>query len=516
MPPIRLRTQQTQARSAVDGDGVAGPGERADRRRPAPQVQELAGRIDLERPHRQHQGRAAFLRGAIGQPVARHQARAAGLAHGEGGDAQLPVVAAPGDRGHRQATVGQGLLRGDVGPGQQLPVHLQERFDAELAGAGLQRAVAAEQPFLGIAVQAHHRPVDLLVQQAPGKHAAPGVGGHGGEEGLAAGRERQGLDRHLAQRGRRPGRAPPQPQPQIAGLRLGQEEVIAVAAPADGRPQQRPALPVQRSLQRVVGRPPLGLPVENQAAELAARAQVQLQGRGRIVGRRFPPGRRIAVHRRGRLMPRDEGRRPRQRRRRRPGRHRQRHQLEVVDPHGAAAAAAGGDGELDGRDPAQLAAPLRPPGEGDLPLAEGDRLPRVRPGHVPLHVPPDVLAAAVDQLEFQVVDRRLAPQPESEGVVLRQGEIHFAADDGVATAGEGEVQAQGAALGPEFASHVEPDPVGRMGRPGQVILEVVDDDDRVAAVRAAERQQQRHDHPASVPTIHAPYPFTLPLMMPLT
>ncbi len=79
-----------------------------------------------------------------------------------------------------------------------------------------------------------------------------------------------------------------------------------------------------------------------------------------------------------------------------------------------------------------LAAAGRPPGEAELPLLDGDALPIAGPGEVAPHHPPDVVAGGVQQLEFQVVRRRRAPDPEGDLVVGGQVQVEAAPRDGPA------------------------------------------------------------------------------------
>ena len=61
---------------------------------------------------------------------------------------------------------------------------------------------------------------------------------------------------------------------------------------------------------------------------------------------------------------------------------------------------------------------------------------------VALLVPPDVLAAAIDQLELEGVRRRVATHEEFESVVSRQRERERLAGDHITAAAEVEVDAQ--------------------------------------------------------------------------
>src|SRR5262249_60888946 len=102
-------------------------------------------------------------------------------------------------------------------------------------------------------------------------------------------------------------------------------------------------------------------------------------------------------------------------------------ELESVDPYRPLAAVAAGDRELD------RAHPLRhrrsSPGERDPRLADRDLLPLGRERVVALHPPPDVLTGRVDELELEVVARRLAAELEREGVVFGHRPVALLSDD---------------------------------------------------------------------------------------
>src|SRR5262245_35283350 len=163
-------------------------------------------------------------------------------------------------------------------------------------------------------------------------------------------------------------------------------------------------------------------------------------------------------------------------RRRRPGRW-QLAKLELVDPDRAAPAAASSDGELESGQVTDLATAERPPGEADMTLLDGERLPLGRELHVPPHAPPDIVAARIDELELQVVRRRRTTQAEGEGIVLGQIEVELPARDGVtAAAVEIEVETETAPALTDVGAEGEIDAIGRVGRPDPVILESIQED----------------------------------------
>ncbi len=161
---------------------------------------------------------------------------------------------------------------------------------------------------------------------------------------------------------------------------------------------------------------------------------------------------------------------------RHPLRHgRQRGQLEIVEPHRPLAAGAGGDRELDRRDVVDLAPARRSPGERQMALLHRLGLPVVREADVAPVQPPDVGAGRVDQLELEVVHRRVGAQPVVEPVVRRQVEADVAMDDRVAaTLHEREVDPQRLADRAGVARQLHRDAVGRHRLPAVDRVEAVE------------------------------------------
>jgi hypothetical protein len=204
-------------------------------------------------------------------------------------------------------------------------------------------------------------------------------------------------------------------------------------------------------------------------------------------------------------------------------RRRQRPELQLVDPDGPRATAAGGDRQLESRHVLDLAPTLRPPGEADLALLDNHPLPRGGELDVASHRPPDVLARRIDQLELEVIGRSLAPQQERELVVLRQIEGKLLAGYRPAAALEPEVQAQGPTVEAPVGTDLEVHPVRRMGRPaGRLVARVHDDGSggrrpaEVRGCRRSSRQQQPGPEQNDRRQVRSPHdqPLTLPAMTP--
>src|SRR5690606_35089020 len=103
---------------------------------------------------------------------------------------------------------------------------------------------------------------------------------------------------------------------------------------------------------------------------------------------------------------------------------------QAAEAHAAAPAGVVVDGEFELRAAAQDAIQVRPPGLVDMARAVTHRGPLARELVArPVH-PPDIVAAGVDQLELQVVGRRVAAQLEGEAVVLRILQWQVALDAG--------------------------------------------------------------------------------------
>ena len=515
LPPA----QEIDERSAVERGGAEGrrrrerhdlplavhphppvlPGDPPHRRRAARGAEELRRGVDLEGADRQHEAGRQRLAARVAQPVADDQDRPPRLAGGEGGDLEGEGGMAPGHRRDRQVALGQGLLRRDVGPGDEAASDGDERLDREGSGERLDGAVLAEERLGAVTVGADHGPVGLLAGEVARIVAPSGIGGDRLEQGVGRLPESERLDPHLADReaplaeaavsavGATAAGRWVQVETNPPRLALGQRQVIAVAVAGRHRAHRPPVRAVVGNLDVVSGGKGAAGPVDHQAAILALLPEVDREPWGGVAGRAPPGGGRVAVE--------DEGGIGRRRRRRGAGRRgagvgvlrRQLAEGEAVDPHRAAPPAPGGDGQLDGADPTWLAAAGRPPGEGDLSLLDPHQAPVAGELVVAMVHPPDVLGAppaagAVSgrprrrhQLDLEVLGRRLAAQPEAQLPVGGQLEIERPPSRRPAAAAvEVEVEPQGAAVDPRRSPDLQADPVRRRRLPSARLIAAIE------------------------------------------
>ncbi len=466
------------ARLAVDLHLRAVERQRTDRADPADGVEELAGRVHLERPHRQRQGVVVRRLARVAEPVARHQLRLLRGALHEGGDAQGGVIVAPVHAGDRQVVVLQALRALHVGPAQTLAVQQQERLDAEAALAHFDRTVLADQALLAAAVQADDGPVWLLAAEATREPAAGGIGRHRLDEIVRGRSEGQRLQRDVGDAVAEAG-AVLQVDAHVARLGLGQRQPVGAAvAGADGA-QLAPAAAVGRALQLVARGVHARRPLHFGAAEFAHLPQVQHDRLG--LGVAAVPH-RVGLAVGDALLQRRRGVSADLNGQWRAILRRQRGQAQLVEAHRALAADLVVEGELDLRAALEFLVRTRAPGLVDLPLLEADRAPLLGKVVARPVDPPHVVAAGVDQLELQVVARRIAAQLERELVVVRILDRDRAADPGIA--GDAvEVVVQADRLGAAAA--------GGLHQPGRSGDLVGDDDLPVVEVVEAVQRHRR-------------------------
>ncbi len=283
--------------------------------------------------------------------------------------------------------------------------------------------------------------------------------------------------------------------------------------------------PVCRDLHVVPGRTLLGIPVQRDASILAQATEVECQP-GQCPAGAAPDRCRIAIehgggagagsrlgcgHGWGQVVRRD---RP------------ERRECQRVDPHRpATAAGTGGDRKLDRRRVLEVASTARAPGEGDLPLANAYPLPVARPLDVALDVPPHVLAAGVDQLEFEGVRRKLTAHPEGELVILREREIQLAPGDRIAATAHVHVETHGLSRDPAILVQFQPHAFSGNGAPPVERLEIVDHVHLLKRRRGlaahrcpgrppAAKQQCRKQQTPAVRDRRTLHPFTLPTITP--
>ncbi len=364
----------------------------------------------------------------IVQAVTSHQLRLLGAALHETGDLQAESVVLPFDRGNRQVAVLQALAGAHVGPAQHLAVEHHERLDAEAGARRLQGAVLAHQRLLAAAVQAQQGPVRLLAGEAPRQRPARQVARDRAHEIIGRGGELQRLQADVAD-AIAPAGPVDQIEPQVARLGLGQGQPIAAATTGGHLAQPVPVAAVDRGLHDVARGFQPRHPLDHRAAELTHLAQVQADGL--LLDPAADPHRiRLAVG--NALLQRSRG----------VGDHRggqcrgvllrQRLQGELVEAHRALAPHLAVDGELHRGAAPQDPVLARPPGLFDVALAVAHPGPVLREAVTAAVDPPHVVAAGVDQLELQVVGRRIAAQAETHLVVVRPGDIQPAADAGIA------------------------------------------------------------------------------------
>ncbi len=390
------------------------------------------------------------------QAIAGHDLRRRTRAAAERLDLEFDLGAGPIDFRQRQIAVGQGLLQPHVRPGQARAVDGHERFDRPAALARFDCAVLGKQRRSRATVDTDDRPVGLLDETARKAAARDPFCDVLIERTLC--RAPAGvLDFDFVDAVAVPfvGR---QLQAQVTQLVIADGKQVEVAKALALAEAGRPLLAVDRFLVRPRGRVLAVLPVQHETADLARLAQVDIELLRRPVRRITAPlALRIAVHCRGRRRILQRRRRRHAHLRRRLVGRRQFAQHQVVDvDRTLAAIAAGADDELDRGGMAQRVVGCRPPGEFDLAPAHADLLPVAAEFEVGPVVPPDVLAARIDEFELQCVDGCLATNPETQFEVVGQVEWQRAPRGGVAVdrlpvrVGEVEIQAQrlpGLALG---------------------------------------------------------------------
>ncbi len=411
-----LRRRRKHHAAAVELEAVAAAARAGDAGQAAAGVQELGRRIDLERTRGEKERGASRLTGRVAQPVAQQEKRAAALGHGERGRLQAQVAGRPGDGRNRQIAVGEALLRRDVGPAPETSAGGEKRLERRRAHAQLAGGVFGHQRLALAAVQADHRPIDLLARESARIRAARGFACHRLDQRIRRFAEGERLDDQLGEPGRIAVRR--HGQADEARFLLRQGEIVATAAGARHVAHRPVARAVGGQLDGEGTRLAARQPEEREAAELATRAEVD--GPGDAAPARPPGGRAIAVERRRGGMARQRGGGAR---RRRAGVRRIRRQLlerEAAQPHRAAAAGAGGDRQFERTETRDLAAVGGSPGEVRLALLHPHRRPLAGKRVVAPHRPPDAFARRIDELDFEMVARRRAAQLEGEHPVGRQ------------------------------------------------------------------------------------------------
>ncbi|MNV16690.1 hypothetical protein D3C71_1074590 [compost metagenome] len=466
------RLRRVQARSAVDLDIGGVHRQVVDAAEATDGIEELRGRVDLPRAHGQGQGVLVGDLVRVAQGVAADQLGLVRAALDEAGHGQCGLVMAPVHAGDRQVVVLQRLGAGHVGPAQQLlAVHHDERLDAEAGLGHFQRAILADQCLLASAIQAQQGPVRLLATEPAWHRAARQVGADRADEIIGGSGKVQRFERNVTD-AVAPARAALEVKAQIARLGIGQRQPVAVATASDHFAHFLPAASVLGGAHHVAGGLQAGQPLDHRTAELAHLVQVQADG---LVGHATadPDRVRLAI---GNAALQGGGGIGDHRRGQRRGIHRRQPlQGEAVETDRALATDLAVDRELHRRAAAERCFLARAPGLVDLAGAVLHRAPRLGEGVAGPVDPPHVVAAGIDQLELQVVGRRIAAQLQAELVIGRVLDAQLAADADIAgDVVEIVVQAQRApTTTADHAAQRTADLVGDHQLPGRHVVEAV-------------------------------------------
>ncbi|MNM52121.1 hypothetical protein D3C81_631930 [compost metagenome] len=470
-------------------------------------VEELAGRIDLERTHRQRQ--LVFVRHLVGvaQPITCDQLRLIRLPLHEAGNAQAELVMLPVDRGYRQIAILQRLRGDDIRPTQHLAVQYHERFDAEAGLGRFQRAVLAHQCLLAAAVQAQQRPVRLLAAEATWQRAARQIGTDRADEIVRRVGKGQRLEADVTD-AVTPAGAVLQIKAQVTRFGFRQGQPIATATTGIHFAQLVPIAPVTRCLHHVARSLQARHPLHHRTAEFTHLAQVQADGL-LLHAAADPQCVRLAVGdallQCGGGVGDDDGGQ------RRGVFLRQRLQGQLIEAHRAATTDLAVDGELHRCAAPQRLVFARPPCLFDMALAVIHTRPALGELIAGAVHPPHVVAAGIDEFELQVVGRRIPAQFERDLIVLGPGDVQFATDAGITgNFVEVVIQAQGAAV----VATDRPQRTADLRRgdqlPGVDVIELRQDRSGTRQARAQQHGKQQtdgalthHQHLDSCPTIRA-------------
>ncbi len=490
--------REWQDSSIVDCRGSAVPGERSDVSRSAGRVQKLRRRIDLERAQREKETDGLLCWAVIPYAVPAEKRGLSGFSGRERGRLERQPGATPRHGGNRQVALRERVCGPDVAPRQEGAVGEQERLDRERAFSDFERAVLRQEPFFRIAVHSDHGPVDLLARERPRIGAARSVFRDRLEERVRRRGESERLYEDLAYRVSLSRGPLFHADPKVTGFRFGQVHVVLPAVAAGDAPGFPPVLPVAGELDRILPGEELLVPEDHEAAVLPLLQEIDEEP---LVADAFDalPGRlEIAVEGSLRIVPRRRRDRrdlggPRVGLRRRKLRERQ-----LVHPHRALPSGPRRHRELDRGDFSELAPASRTPRELDVTLLDRHLSPVARKLEVAAVQPPDVLAALVDELELEVVHRRVGAKPERELPVLGHLERNRPPRGGPTGAAlEVEVHSERPATEPGVGRERERDSVRRRRLPAGDVLEVVEDHRIAGRARAgkdeAETDQERED-----------------------
>ncbi len=490
-----------------------------DRRDTPRAVQELGGRIDLERPDGQEELAPDRAGAAVDDAVADADPGALGRPVGERGDGQSDAAQGPGRCRDGQIPAFERMPDLGLPPGDELAVEPEQGLDRERPLPRLDRSVLGEERVVRVAVDSDDRPIGLLAGKRARIDSPRRVPGDSLEERVGRFGKRQRLNRDFADAESGGGAVLRELEPDVPRVGLRERQVVAPAVAGLDGPRQGPRRAVLRELHVVAAGETPGFPLDRQAAELPPLPQIDLEP-GRAAAS-LPGRRRIAVHRAGGLEARrGRGRREHRRMRRRPGRG-QGSQRQIVERDPARSSCARRHRELDRGGVADLSASRRPPGEGEVAFLESDRGPGRRRLEFVTHRPPDVLAGRVEELDLQVVGAALPAEGERDLVVLRQVERHGAARRGPArAAGEIEIEPQRVAVDPLGVRKLELHARRRRGFPHRDVVEIVEDLLPIEGLRGRSQQKGDQNQQGETPVAPSPCPpvrthsFTPPIRIP--
>src|SRR5882724_7848019 len=452
-PEPARRSQGNHCLPAIHPHGTRRALERRDGAHAAEVVEGLPRRRHLERAQGGEEPHVAGLGLQVLQPVPDVQDGLPRLAGREGGGPENDAFLPPHGRWDGKESLLQLLRGGAVSPGDDPLADVQKGLDRERASVDLEHAVFVEESLRDASESAAHRgPVGLLSAEVSGEESSGLVRGDALEERIERAGELVRPDVDLGDADSLAVDALMQAKPEPSRRAVGQVDVAPRRAGAPGRVERLPCRAVVRALEVERPRHRRRVPADDQPSVFARLSEVD-QEPLRLVGGLTAPAR---LHTTVDGAP---GLVPWQRARRLDGGRRANAMIleaQVGDPDRALPSRRRGNRELDRADLAHGATSRRSPREIDLAAPDPEGPPLRGEAEAVLLVPPDVVAARVDQLELELVGGRHPMDVEGEGISFRQWEREALARDDEATAAfEIEVEPQGAASGPAIPGNVE-------------------------------------------------------------
>src|SRR2546425_9180972 len=427
--------------------------ERRDGAHAAEVVEGLPWRRHLERAQGGEEPHVPGLGLQVLQPVPDVQDGLPRLAGCEGGGPENDAIFPPHGRWDGKESLLQLLRGGAVSPGDEPLADVQKGLDRERASVDLEHAVFVQESLRDASESAAHRgPVGLLSAEVSGEESLRLVRSDVLEERIERAGELVRPDVDLGDADSLAVDALVQAKPEPSRRAVGQVDVAPRRAGAPGRVERLPCRAVVRALEVERPRRRRRVPADDQPSVFARLSEVD-QEPLRLVGGLTAPAR---LHTTVDGAP---GLVPWQRARRLDGGRRANAMIleaQVGDPDRAPPPRRRGNRELDRADLAPGATSPRAPREIDLAAPDPEGPPLRGEAEAVLLVPPDVVAAWVDQLELELVGRRHPMDVEGEGISFRQWEREALARDHEASAAfEIEVEPQGAASGPSIPGNIE-------------------------------------------------------------